>query len=64
VKFLPHGKGQAILAVGIPGISISKDAGRSWQDLSQESWYAASFVPGKTTCWLAGSKKIGKISWR
>jgi photosystem II stability/assembly factor-like uncharacterized protein len=66
VKFLPQGKGKgkAILAVGIPGISISPDAGNSWRDLSTESWYAASFVPGKTTCWLSGSGKVGKMVWR
>ena len=64
VKFFPLGKGQTILAVGIPGISISEDAGNSWRDLSPESWYAAAFVPGKSTCWLSGSGKIGKITWR
>ncbi|WP_020570074.1 WD40/YVTN/BNR-like repeat-containing protein [Neolewinella persica] len=64
VKYFPNGKGQAIIAVGIPGISVSRDAGNSWRDLSTESWYAASFVPGKNTCWLAGNKKIGKVAWR
>jgi photosystem II stability/assembly factor-like uncharacterized protein len=64
VKFFPQGNGEAILAVGIPGISISKDNGLSWQDLTPDSWYAASFVPNKNTCWLSGSGKIGKINWQ
>ncbi|MFK8161200.1 MAG: WD40/YVTN/BNR-like repeat-containing protein [Lewinella sp.] len=64
VKYFPNGRGQAILAVGLPGISLSQDAGKSWRNISSESWYAASFVPGKNACWLAGNKKIGKVTWR
>lgn len=64
VKHFPVGKGEAILAVGIPGISISQDSGNNWKELSAESWYAADFAPGKNACWLAGNGKIGRINWR
>lgn len=64
VKYFPTGKGAAILAVGIPGISVSQDGGNSWKDLSSESWYAADFAPGGNTCWLSGNGKIGRINWR
>lgn len=64
VKYFPDGNGKAILAVGIPGISVSQDAGVSWEDLSPESWYAAGFAPGARKCWLAGNGKIGRIGWR
>lgn len=63
VKYFPRGAGQAILAAGIPGISISYDGGESWQDLSTESWYALSFVPNSNDCWLAGGGKLGKVVW-
>jgi photosystem II stability/assembly factor-like uncharacterized protein len=64
VKYFPNGKGKAILAVGIPGISVSADAGKNWTVLSTESWYAAGFVPGTNACWLAGHTKIGRVKWR
>jgi photosystem II stability/assembly factor-like uncharacterized protein len=64
VKYFPGAKGNAIIAVGIPGVSVSQNSGSSWEDLSADSWYAAGFVPGKNTCWLAGSRKIGRINWR
>jgi len=64
VKYFPGGGGKAILAVGIPGISISQDSGNSWKETSTESWYAADFAPGENTCWLAGNGKIGRVNWR
>lgn len=64
VKYFPRGKGRAILAAGIPGISISHDGGNNWKDLSTASWYAVSFAAGENTCWLAGNGKIGRINWR
>lgn len=60
-QYLPRSKGQAILAVGIPGISFTKDGGANWQDLSEESWYTASITAKGDACWLAGSKKVGRV---
>jgi photosystem II stability/assembly factor-like uncharacterized protein len=64
VKYFPDGNGEAILAVGIPGVSISQDSGNSWEQLSAESWYAAAFAPAGNTCWLAGNGKVGRVNWR
>lgn len=64
VKYFPGSRGNSILAAGIPGISVSQDGGKSWRELNQQSWYAAAFVPGKRSCWLAGNRKIGKIVWK
>lgn len=62
VKYHPVGKGKELLAVGIPGISYSLDGGQRWQDLSQESWYTASFTPAGDACWLAGNNKVGRVT--
>lgn len=64
VKYFPTGKGASILAVGIPGISVSQDTGNNWKVVSAESWYAADFVPGGNACWLSGKGKVGRINWR
>ena len=63
VKYFPQGAGQAILAAGIPGISVSYDSGENWEELSTESWYALSFVPDSKECWLSGGGKLGRIVW-
>ena len=60
VKYFPDGNGKEIIAVGIPGISFSKDGGDSWKALSKESFYTVDFSPVKNEMWLAGDQKI---SW-
>ncbi len=61
VEYFPGSRGKGILAVGIPGISVSQDGGQRWETVSKESWYAASFTPAGDGCWLSGGNKIGKV---
>ncbi len=48
-----------ILAVGFPGISISTDFGRSWENVSEESFYTARAT--ENVLWLAGKERIGRL---
>ncbi len=61
VKFIPTADAKKLLAVGIPGISFSSDAGRNWNSLSEESYYTLSI--SNNTYWVAGDKRISKIIW-
>jgi len=63
VKYVPGGAGNEIMAVGIPGISYSKDAGNTWQQLSDESFYTVRFGTKKGTAWLAGKNKIARMEF-
>lgn len=63
VKYFPNGNGQQIIAVGIPGISISEDGGQHWKKISDESFYTVAFGDEGYETWLAGDKKIGRIIW-
>jgi len=60
VQFVPNLDGQEIFAVGKTGISISKDAGKTWKDISKEAYYAIDFVD-ENSAWLSGNEKIGKL---
>jgi len=63
VKYFPNGNGQQLIAVGIPGISISEDGGQHWKKISDESFYTVAFGDEGYETWLAGDKKIGRIIW-
>ena len=50
-----------IVALGIPGISISKNGGLSWQNISDEKdFYTFRFVDDNTV-WAAGKGKLARI---
>jgi photosystem II stability/assembly factor-like uncharacterized protein len=57
VKFIPNSKAKGLLAVGIPGVSISLDGGKSWQTISDESFYSIQVVD-QHHAWLSGNKKL------
>ncbi|MEL6987595.1 MAG: oxidoreductase [Bacteroidota bacterium] len=63
VKYFPDGNGKQLIAVGIPGISISEDGGYHWKKISDESFYTLAFGDSGNEIWLAGDKKIGKMVW-
>ncbi|MAN58664.1 MAG: oxidoreductase, partial [Flavobacteriaceae bacterium] len=54
------GNGEAIVAVGSPGISYSSDAGASWNELSSEGFYAIEFV-NDSVAFASGAQKISKL---
>lgn len=60
VKFVPGSEGEEIVSVGSPGISYSSDRGRSWQQLSEEGFYAIEFV-NDTLAFASGVNRIAKL---
>jgi len=48
-----------MFAVGFPGISVSNDFGRSWENVSDESFYTARATGN--VIWLAGKDKIARM---
>ena len=63
VQYVPQSDGQAIFATGIPGISYSADGGENWVALSDSSFYTMRICDTGRNAWLAGSNKIGKMTW-
>lgn len=64
VRYVPGTNGMELIAVGIPGVSYSKDGGQSWRKISEESFYTIRFIEDGKFAWLAGSEKIGKMVWQ
>jgi photosystem II stability/assembly factor-like uncharacterized protein len=63
VRYIPGTNGKDLIAVGIPGISYSKDGGVSWGKISNDSFYTIRFSKNGKSAWLAGPNKVGKLSW-
>ena len=63
VQFVPNSQGQAIFAVGIPGISYSTNKGQQWELLSDASFYTIRLCNNSKNAWLAGRNTIGKMAW-
>ncbi|HED08696.1 MAG TPA: oxidoreductase [Ignavibacteria bacterium] len=63
VRYVPDNEDKQIIAVGTPGISLSMDGGKNWQNISNEGFYTIRFGSSYKSAWLAGNKKIGKIVW-
>lgn len=60
VQYVPNTFGKEVFAVGKTGVSFSNDGGKTWKNVSKESYYAIQFVD-KNTAWLSGNEKIGKL---
>jgi photosystem II stability/assembly factor-like uncharacterized protein len=63
VSFVPGSKGRGIVAVGSPGISFSKDQGKSWVELANEGFYALEFV-NDSVAFASGRNKISKLRFK
>ena len=63
VRYIPGTNGKDLIAVGIPGISYSKDGGVSWRKISNDSFYTIRFSKNGKAAWLAGPNRVGKLSW-
>lgn len=60
VQYVPNTEGKEVFAVGKTGVSFSNDAGKTWKEVSKDSYYSIQFVD-KNTAWLSGHQKIGKL---
>ncbi|WP_298777577.1 oxidoreductase [uncultured Polaribacter sp.] len=61
VQYVPNTQGKEVFAVGKTGISFSNDSGKTWKEVSKDSYYTILFVD-KNTAWLGGYQKIGKLN--
>lgn len=62
VQFVPNSEGKKILAVGFNGIDYSSDQGRTWQHLSDSSYYALTFVD-QHYAYLIGKNGLGLLEF-
>ncbi|PKD20973.1 oxidoreductase [Salegentibacter salinarum] len=63
VRFVPNSEGEKIIATGFSGISISKDSGKSWEELSNEGFYTLRFK-NDSVAYAAGKGRIAKLTFR
>lgn len=63
VQYIPGTGRQKIIAVGIPGISVSEDAGVSWLAVSDESYYTIQINRSGKSAWLAGKGVLARMEW-
>ncbi|QTE23149.1 WD40/YVTN/BNR-like repeat-containing protein [Polaribacter cellanae] len=61
VQYVPNTNGKEVFAVGKTGVSFSNDGGKTWKDISKESYYSIQFVD-ENNAWLSGHHKIGKLN--
>lgn len=62
IKFVPNSNGKSLISVGIPGVYYSDNFGRSWTKISEESFYAITFVNDHKAV-LTGNKKITTLTF-
>lgn len=60
VRFVPGSKGRSLVAVGSEGVSYSNDRGDTWEELSDEGFYAIEFV-NDTLAFASGTNRISKL---
>lgn len=63
IQFVPHSDAKEIIAVGPTGISYSHDQGKTWQEISKESFYVLQFK-NDSVAYAAGKNRIAKLVFR
>ena len=63
VRFVPNSGGEKIIATGFSGISISRDSGETWEELSNEGFYTLRFK-NDSVAYAAGKGRIAKLIFR
>ncbi|MBW1295728.1 WD40/YVTN/BNR-like repeat-containing protein [Aquimarina litoralis] len=63
IRYIPNSGGKEMVTVGFTGISISNDAGNTWKELSNESFYTLRFINDSTAI-AAGKNRIAKVSFK
>jgi len=63
VRFIPNTGGEKIIATGFSGISISKDSGETWKEISNEGFYTLRFK-NDSVAYAAGKGRIAKLTFR
>lgn len=63
VQFVPNSSGKEIVALGFTGISYSSDIGKTWKQLSDESFYTIRFL-NDSIAYAAGKNRIAKLTFK
>lgn len=63
VKYVPNSNAQQLVAVGFNGIDYSKDAGNTWQHLSDEGFYTIRFL-NDSIAFAGGNGKVSKLVFK
>ncbi|NQV77571.1 MAG: oxidoreductase [Lutibacter sp.] len=61
VQYVPNTNGKEVFAVSTNGIFYSKNSGRNWNKVSDESFYTIRFA-SKNVAWLSGNEVIAKMN--
>ncbi|WP_187289172.1 WD40/YVTN/BNR-like repeat-containing protein [Robiginitalea biformata] len=62
VQFVPGSGGEDLVAVGYTGIVYSRDQGRSWRELSGESFYTIRFV-NDSVAYAGGRGRLARLDF-
>lgn len=63
VVYVPNSGGKEILATGFTGISYSKDAGQSWEQLSDQAFYTLRFA-NDSTAFAGGANGLARLTFK
>ena len=63
VQFVPNAEGKEIVALGFTGIAHSSDTGKTWKQLSEESFYSIRFL-NDSIAYASGKNRIAKLTFR
>ncbi|RMB61085.1 oxidoreductase [Dokdonia sinensis] len=63
VQYVPNSDGKELVALGFTGISYSKDAGESWQELSKESFLSFRFL-NDSVAYAGGRNTFARLTFR
>lgn len=62
VRYVPQGDSREIVTVGFKGISYSRDAGKSWKNLSDQEFHTIRFL-NDSIAYAAGTNRIAKLKF-
>lgn len=62
VQYVPNSNGKILVATGATGISVSKDSGESWKDISTEGFYTIRFL-NDSVAYASGKGRVAKLKF-
>ncbi len=63
IQFVPGSKGKGIVALGFTGIAYTSNLGKTWTQLSDESFFTLRFQ-NDSVAYAAGRNRISKLTFR